>query len=115
MRSQPRTTTSPRLRSCLGSANEPCGQSSKNTISELGLRGSIPRRLSGPRVENVARELREPEKSHRRSVLVRASWEKVTEKMKLYDYPQCPFGQKVRIVLAEKELSYELANVDLRR
>lgn len=35
--------------------------------------------------------------------------------MKLYDYPQCPFGQKVRIVLAEKELSYELANVDLRR
>ncbi|MGH7897646.1 MAG: glutathione S-transferase family protein, partial [Candidatus Binatia bacterium] len=35
--------------------------------------------------------------------------------MKLYDYPQCPFGQKVRIVLAEKELSYELINVDLRR
>lgn len=35
--------------------------------------------------------------------------------MKLYDYPQCPFGQKVRIVLAEKELSYELVNVDLRR
>ena len=35
--------------------------------------------------------------------------------MKLYDYPQCPFGQKVRIVLAEKELSYEFVNVDLRR
>lgn len=35
--------------------------------------------------------------------------------MKLYDYPQCPFGQKVRIVLAEKELTYELVNVDLRR
>ena len=35
--------------------------------------------------------------------------------MKLYDYPQCPFGQKVRIVLSEKELSYELINVDLRR
>jgi glutathione S-transferase len=35
--------------------------------------------------------------------------------MKLYDYPQCPFGQKVRIVLAEKELSYELINVDLRK
>jgi glutathione S-transferase len=35
--------------------------------------------------------------------------------MKLYDYPQCPFGQKVRIVLAEKDLSYELVNVDLRR
>ena len=35
--------------------------------------------------------------------------------MKLYDYPQCPFGQKVRIVLAEKELSYEFVNVDLRK
>jgi glutathione S-transferase len=35
--------------------------------------------------------------------------------MKLYDYPQCPFGQKVRIVLAEKELSYELIHVDLRK
>ena len=35
--------------------------------------------------------------------------------MKLYDYAQCPFGQKVRIVLAEKELSYEFANVDLRK
>jgi RNA polymerase-associated protein len=35
--------------------------------------------------------------------------------MKLYDYPQCPFSQKVRIVLAEKELSYEKVNVDLRK
>ncbi|MEA2624342.1 MAG: stringent starvation protein [Candidatus Binatota bacterium] len=35
--------------------------------------------------------------------------------MKLYDYPQCPFCQKVRIVLAEKELSYEKINVDLRK
>jgi len=35
--------------------------------------------------------------------------------MKLYDSPQCPFGQKVRIVLAEKDLSYELVNVDLRK
>lgn len=35
--------------------------------------------------------------------------------MKLYDYPQCPFAQKVRIVLAEKELSYEKINVDLRK
>lgn len=35
--------------------------------------------------------------------------------MKLYDYPQCPFSQKVRIVLAEKELSYEKINVDLRK
>jgi len=35
--------------------------------------------------------------------------------MKLYDYPQCPFGQKVRIVLAEKELSYEMIHVDLRK
>jgi glutathione S-transferase len=35
--------------------------------------------------------------------------------MKLYDYLQCPFGQKVRLVLAEKEISYELVNVDLRK
>ncbi len=35
--------------------------------------------------------------------------------MKLYDYPQCPFGQKVRLVLAEKEISYELVSVDLRK
>src|SRR5919206_1210017 len=46
---------------------------------------------------------------------VRSLWHEVIETMKLYDYPQCPFGQKVRIVLAEKELSYELVNVDLRR
>ena len=35
--------------------------------------------------------------------------------MKLYDYPQCPFSQKVRIVLAEKELAYEKIHVDLRK
>ncbi len=33
--------------------------------------------------------------------------------MKLYDFLPCPFGQKVRIVLAEKGLSYELVQVDL--
>jgi glutathione S-transferase len=33
--------------------------------------------------------------------------------MKLYDFEPCPFGQKVRIVLAEKGLSYELIQVDL--
>ncbi|HZO82558.1 MAG TPA: glutathione S-transferase family protein [Candidatus Binataceae bacterium] len=33
--------------------------------------------------------------------------------MKLYDFLPCPFGQKVRIVLAEKALSYELVQVDL--
>jgi glutathione S-transferase len=34
--------------------------------------------------------------------------------MKLYDYPDCPFAQKVRVVLAEKELEYERIFVDLR-
>jgi glutathione S-transferase len=34
--------------------------------------------------------------------------------MKLYDYPDCPFAQKVRVVLAEKELEYETVFVDLR-
>jgi glutathione S-transferase len=33
--------------------------------------------------------------------------------MKLYDFLPCPFGQKVRIVLAEKGLSYELVPIDL--
>jgi len=33
--------------------------------------------------------------------------------MKLYDFLPCPFGQKIRIVLAEKGLSYELIEVDL--
>ncbi len=33
--------------------------------------------------------------------------------MKLYDFPPCPFGQKVRIVLAEKGLAYEFVQVDL--
>lgn len=35
--------------------------------------------------------------------------------LKLYDYLQCPFGQKARIVLAEKQLEYELVPVDLRK
>lgn len=35
--------------------------------------------------------------------------------LKLYDYLQCPFGQKARIVLAEKQLDYELVTVDLRK
>jgi glutathione S-transferase len=33
--------------------------------------------------------------------------------MKLYDFLPCPFGQKVRIVLAEKGLSYDLVQIDL--
>jgi glutathione S-transferase len=33
--------------------------------------------------------------------------------MKLYDFLPCPFGQKVRIVLAEKGLSYELVQIDV--
>jgi len=33
--------------------------------------------------------------------------------MILYDSPDCPYGMKVRIVLAEKELEYDLATVDL--
>lgn len=35
--------------------------------------------------------------------------------MLLYDYPQCPFGQKTRIVLAEKQLDYQMVVVDLRK
>lgn len=33
--------------------------------------------------------------------------------IKLYDFLPCPFGQKVRVVLAEKGLSYELVQIDL--
>lgn len=33
--------------------------------------------------------------------------------IKLYDFLPCPYGQKVRIVLAEKALTYDLVNVDL--
>jgi glutathione S-transferase len=33
--------------------------------------------------------------------------------IKLYDFLPCPFGQKVRIILAEKGLSYELVEIDL--
>jgi glutathione S-transferase len=35
--------------------------------------------------------------------------------LKLYDYPDCPFCQKTRVVLAEKDLEYEKAFVDLRK
>lgn len=35
--------------------------------------------------------------------------------IKLYDFLPCPFGQKVRIVLAEKSLSYDLALVDISK
>lgn len=35
--------------------------------------------------------------------------------LKLYDYPDCPFSQKVRVVLAEKDLEFERVMVDLRR
>jgi maleylacetoacetate isomerase len=34
--------------------------------------------------------------------------------IRLYDYPDCPFCQKVRVVLAEKDLEYEAKAVDLR-
>lgn len=33
----------------------------------------------------------------------------------LYDFPECPYAQKVRIVLAEKELEFERKLVDLRK
>ncbi len=33
----------------------------------------------------------------------------------LYDYPECPYAQKVRIVLAEKDLEYERRLVDLKK
>jgi glutathione S-transferase len=35
--------------------------------------------------------------------------------IRLYDYPDCPFSQKVRVVLAEKDLEYERVHVDLRK
>jgi glutathione S-transferase len=35
--------------------------------------------------------------------------------IKLYDFLPCPFGQKVRIALAEKGLTYELVEVDLAK
>lgn len=35
--------------------------------------------------------------------------------MRLYNYPDCPYCQKVRVVLAEKDLSYEVVSVDLRK
>ena len=35
--------------------------------------------------------------------------------IRLYDYPDCPFCQKVRVVLAEKDLEYERVHVDLHK
>lgn len=35
--------------------------------------------------------------------------------IKLYHYPDCPYSQKVRVVMAEKELEYERVLVDLRK
>ncbi|MFT4569164.1 MAG: glutathione S-transferase [Hyphomicrobiaceae bacterium] len=35
--------------------------------------------------------------------------------MTLYDYQDCPFAKKVRIVLAEKDLSFDTVTVDLRQ
>ena len=35
--------------------------------------------------------------------------------MTIYDYPGCPFGKKVRIVLAEKELEFDSVQVDLAK
>src|SRR6201987_3454395 len=34
---------------------------------------------------------------------------------KLYDFLPCPFGQKVRIALAEKGLTYDLVQVDVTK
>ena len=34
--------------------------------------------------------------------------------MTLYDHPDCPYGMKVRIVLAEKEMDCDLITVDLQ-
>jgi len=34
--------------------------------------------------------------------------------MTLYDHPDCPYGMKVRIVLAEKDMDYDLITVDLQ-
>jgi len=33
--------------------------------------------------------------------------------MQLYDHPDCPYGMKVRIVLAEKDMDYEMVTVDV--
>ena len=35
--------------------------------------------------------------------------------IRLYDYPDCPFCQKVRVVLAEKDLEFEKILVDLHK
>ena len=35
--------------------------------------------------------------------------------IKLYDFLPCPFGQKVRIALAEKGLTYDLVQIDIAK
>lgn len=35
--------------------------------------------------------------------------------MKLYHHPDCPYSQKVRVVMAEKDLEFELVLVDLHK
>jgi glutathione S-transferase len=35
--------------------------------------------------------------------------------LKLYHYPDCPFSQKVRVVLGEKDLEFEKVLIDLRK
>ncbi len=35
--------------------------------------------------------------------------------IRLYDYPDCPFCQKVRVALNEKDLEFEKVLVDLRK
>ena len=35
--------------------------------------------------------------------------------IRLYDYPGCPFCQKVRVALNEKDLEFEKVLVDLRK
>jgi len=35
--------------------------------------------------------------------------------IRLYDYPDCPFCQKVRVVLAEKDLEFEKELIDLHK
>ena len=55
---------------------------------------------------------------YRCASFVEAGWcggREAPEMLKLYDYPDCPFCQKVRVVLAEKDLEYEKIFVDLRK
>jgi glutathione S-transferase len=43
------------------------------------------------------------------------NFRRILTMLKLYNYPDCPFCQKVRVVLAEKDLEYEKTLVDLRK